>query len=57
MLEKTLPGRVANLNALETYFNLNDVNAKFLERSANLNDRNTNLNYKFHGLDLFREFE
>ena len=25
MLEKTLPGTVANLNALDAYFNLNDV--------------------------------
>ena len=57
MLEKTLPGTVANLNALDAYFNLNDVNAKFLDRIANLNDRNTNLNYGFHGQDLFREFE
>ena len=57
MLEKTLPGTVANLNALDAYLNLNDVNAKFLDRSANLNDRNTNLNYGFHGPDLFREFE
>ena len=57
MLEKTLPGTVANLNALDAYLNLNDVNAKFLNRSANLNDRNTNLNYGFHGPDLFREFE
>ena len=36
---------MANLNALDAYFNLNDVNAKFLDRSANLNDRNTNLYY------------
>ena len=57
MLEKTLPDTVANLNALDAYFNLNDVNAKFLDRSANLKDRNTNLNDKFHGPDLFREFE
>ena len=57
MLEKTLPGTVANLNALDAYLNLNDVNAKFLDRSANLNARNTNLNYGFHGPDLFREFE
>ena len=57
MLEKTLPGTVANLNALNAYLNLNDVNAKFLDRSANLNARNTNLNYGFHGPDLFREFE
>ena len=57
MLEKTLPGTVANLNALDAYLNLNDVNAKFLDRSANLNARITNLNYGFHGPDLFREFE
>ena len=57
MLEKTLPGTVANLNALDAYLNLNDVNATFLDRSANLNDRNTNLNYGFHGPDIFREFE
>ena len=57
MLEKTLPGAVANLNALDAYLNLNDVNAKFLDRSANLYDRITNLNYGFHGPDLFREFE
>ena len=57
MLEKTLPGTVANLNALDAYLNLNDVNAKFLDRSANLKDRSTNLNYGFHGPDLFREFE
>ena len=57
MLEKTLPGTVANLNALDAYLNLNDVNAKFLDRSANSNDRNTNLNYGFHGPDSFREFE
>ena len=54
---QTLSRPVANSNALDAYFNLNDVNAKFLDRSANLNDRNTNLNYKFHVLDLFREFE
>ena len=42
---------------LDAYLNLNDVNAKFLDPSANLNDRNTNLNYEFHGPDLFREFE
>ena len=35
MLKKTLPGTVTNLNALDGYFNLNDVNAKFLDRSAN----------------------
>ena len=46
-------GTVANLNALDAYFNLNDVNAKFLDRSANLNDQNTNLNDKFNGPDLF----
>ena len=57
MLEKTLPGTVANLNALDTHFNLNDVNAKFLDRSANLNDRNTNSNDEFYGPDFFREFE
>ena len=57
MLEKTLPGTMANLNALDAYLNLNDVNTKLLDRSANLNDRNTNLNYGFHGPDLFREFE
>ena len=58
MLEKMLAGTVANLNALDAYFNLNDdVNAKFLDQSANLNDRNTNLNDKFHGPDLFRELE
>ena len=45
------------MNALDAYFNLNDVNAEFLDRSANLNDRNTNLNNEFHGPDLFREFE
>ena len=50
MLEKTLPGTVTNLNALDGYFNLNDVRAKFLDRSTNLND-------EFHGTDLFREFE
>ena len=57
MLEKTLPGTVANLNALDAYLKLNDVNAKFLDRSANLNERNTNLNDEFHGPDFFREFE
>ena len=57
MLEKTLPGTVVNFNALDAYLNLNDVNAKFLDRSANLNDRDTILNDKFHGPDLFREFE
>ena len=57
MLEKTLPGTVANLNALDAYFKLNDVNAKFLDRSANLNDRNTNLNNEFRDPDLFREFK
>ena len=57
MLEKTLPGTVANLNALDTHFNLNDVNAKFLDRSANLNDWDTNFNDKFQGLDLCREME
>ena len=57
MLEKTLPGTVANLNALDAYLNLNDVNDKFLDRNADLNYRNTNLNDKFHGPDLFREFE
>ena len=57
MLEKTLPGTVANLNALDVYFNMNDVNAKFLDRSANLNDRNTNLKDEFHGPVFFsREF-
>ena len=30
MLEKTLPGMVAKLNALDSYLNLNDVNANFL---------------------------
>ena len=44
MLEKTLPGMVTNLNASDTYFNLNDVNAKFLDQSANFNDPKTNLN-------------
>ena len=34
-------------------FNLNDVNAKFLDQSANLNDGNTNLNDEFHDPDLF----
>ena len=53
MLEKTLPGTVANLNALDAYFNLNDVNAKILDRSANLNDGNTNLNDEFHDPDFF----
>ena len=43
MHEKTLPGTVANLNALDPYFYLNDVNAEFLDRSGNLNDRNTSL--------------
>ena len=57
MPEKTLPGTVANLNAHDAYFNLNDVNAKFIDHSANLNDRNTNLNDEFHGPDFFREFE
>ena len=38
------------MNALDTHFNMNDVNAKFLDRSANLNDRNTNLNYELYGL-------
>ena len=56
MLEKTLPGTEANLNALEAYFNLNDLNTKFLDRSANLNDGNTNLNLN-NDPDLFREFE
>ena len=37
MLEKTLPGTVVNLNGLDAYINLNDVNAKFLDRIANLN--------------------
>ena len=48
---------MANLNALDAYFNLNDVNAKFLDQSANLNDRNINLNDEFHGPDFFGEFE
>ena len=47
MLDKTLPGAGTNLNALDGYFNLNDVNAKFLDRSANLNDQNRDLNGEF----------
>ena len=39
------------------YFKLNNVNAKILYRSANLNDRNTNLNDGFHGTDLFCEIQ
>ena len=31
MLEKTLPGTVAKLNALDAYLNLNDVNAFLTE--------------------------
>ena len=48
---------MANLNALDAYFNLNDVKAIFFDQSPNLNEQNTNLNYEFHGPDLFREFE
>ena len=53
----TLPGEVANLNALDGHFNLNDVSAKFLDRSAKLNARFANLNDQVPFADLFLEFE
>ena len=53
MLEKTLPSEVANLNALHAYSNLNDVIAKSLDRSTNLNDLKMNSNDEFHGTECF----
>ena len=53
MLEETLSGMVANLNAPNRLFILNDKSVKLFDVSANMNDRITKLNDKFHSADLF----
>ena len=54
MLEETLSGVVANLNAPNRLFILNEKNVKLCDVSANLNDRNTKLNDKFYGTKCLR---
>ena len=59
MLELTLYGTGANLNALHRHFNLNGGNTLFelFDQSAKLNDKNAHLNDGFRGTDLLSEFE
>ena len=54
MLEETLSGMVAKLNAPNRLFILNEKSVKLFDLSANLNDRNTKLNGEFYGADFFR---